>query len=157
MPNEIKDKYGAKSALTVTLASLASSTAGVGRQSTIVDNTTARYQDVLVYVKIKQGTSPTGGRSVYVYGIRDDGEATPHRTDGAGAGDAALTVVAAQLLGILPNKNSPATGDVIQGEVLFPRPGPKWGIAIVHDTAVNLDATEANHAVGYIGLNPEVQ
>ena len=67
MANEIKDKYGSTTALTISLASLASSTSGVGRQSTLVDNSTSKYQDILVYVKIKQGTSPTGSRGVCVH------------------------------------------------------------------------------------------
>lgn len=155
--SEIMEKFGSSTALTITLASLASSAAGVGRQSTIVDNTTNRYRDVLLYIKIKQGTSPTGSRSVKVYGIRDDNNATNHRTDGAGAIDAGLTVLNAPLIGVGMNKSSPATGDLIYIECLFHRPGPKWGIAIVHDTGVALDATGGNHWARYVGINPENQ
>ena len=157
MANEVKDKYAAVSALTITLASLASSTSGVGRQSTIVDNTTARYQDIELSVKITQGTSPTGNRSVSIYLIRDNNDSTPIRDDSAGASDAALTVLNAPLIGVLVNTGSPSTGEVLQGNFLITRPGPKWGIAVVHDTGVNLDSTGGNHVVSYIGLNPEIQ
>jgi hypothetical protein len=158
MANEIKDNITvASTALTITLASLASSTSGVGRQSTIVDNTTDLCQDVIVYVKITQGTNPTGNRGVYVYLIRDDNNGTNHRSDGAGASDAGLTVQNAELIGTMRNKASPTTGDVLYGEFRVNRPGPKWGIAIVHDTAVNLDSTGGNHWARYVGLNPEVQ
>lgn len=157
MPNEIKDKFSASAALTITLASLATSTAGVGRQSTIIDNSSVKYQDILLFVKIKQGTSPTGSRGVYVYLIRDDADGTPYRSDGAGASDAGLTVQNAQLIGVLRNKTSPATGDDLYGEFLINRPGPKWAIAIVHDTGVNLDSTGSNHYARYIGMNPDVQ
>ena len=151
MANAILDKFSPTStALTITLASLASSTAGLGRQSTIVDNTTNRNQDILLYVKITQGTSPTGSRGVYIYLIRDDNNGTNHRTDGAGASDAGLTVVNAELIGALRNIASPSTGDVLYGEFLVRRPGPKWGVAIVHDTAVNLDGTGGNHWVRYV-------
>ncbi|HNF59310.1 MAG TPA: hypothetical protein PLN89_07030, partial [Elusimicrobiota bacterium] len=98
--SEIKDLIGTSTALTITLASLGSSTSGAGRQSDIVDNTTARYQLIRVYLKFKQGTSPTGNKSVYVYAIRDDNDATNHRTDGAGSADAALTVLNAPLVGV---------------------------------------------------------
>lgn len=155
--NEITDRFDASTALTITLASLASSTAGVGRQSTVVDNTSNKYLDVIVYVKIKQGTSPTGNRAVYVYLIRDDNNATNHRSDGAGASDAALTVQTAACIGSMMNKATPATGDLLHGEFLITHPGPKWGIAIVHDTGVALDATEANHWVRFVGLNPDIQ
>jgi len=158
MANEIKDKYSVSAALVVTLASLASSSSGVGRQSTLIDNSTARYQALLILVKLTQGTSPTGNKGAYVYLIRDDKDATtPHRTDGAGASDAALTVQNAILIGVMQNKASPSTGDVLYGEFLVERPGPQWGIAIVHDTGVALNSTAANHWVRYIGLDPEVQ
>lgn len=157
MANEIPDLFDASTALTITLASLATSTTGVGRQSTIVDNTTNRYSKVIVYVKLKQGTTPTGSKAGYVYLIRDDNHATNHRTDGAGASDAALTVNNATLIGIIRNVAAPSTGDNLFGEFVVETPGPKWGIAIVHDTAVNLDSTEGNHWVRYVGVNPEVQ
>lgn len=155
MPTEGKDLFDASTALTITLASLASSTAGVGWQSTIVDNTTNRYQDVLVFFKIKQGTSPTGDKSVKVYLIRDDNHATNHRSDGAGASDAALTVLNAKLIKTVFNKSAPATGEEVYGDILINRPGPKWGIAIVQSTGVPLDSNGANHWVRFIGLNQE--
>lgn len=154
MANEIKAKYTSPASFTITLASLASSTSGVGRQSTLIDNSTNRYQSIIVYLKVKQGTSPTGNRAVYVYGIR--GDAT-QRSDGAGASDAGLTVLNAQTIGAMRNKSSPATGDLLYGEFVFDNPGPEWGIAIVHDTGVNLDSTEGNHYYKWIGVDPEIQ
>lgn len=154
MPTEIKDKFGSSTALTITLASLSNTSA---RQSTIVDNTTDRFARVIVYAKIKQGTSPTGNRTVTAYLIRDDNNGTNHRTDGAGASDAAITIQNATLIGVMNNKSSPATGDVLYGEFVIDNPGPKWGIAIQNDTGVNLDSTGSNHWVRYVGINPEVQ
>ena len=155
MPNEVKELFSSVSNFTITLASLASSTAGVGRQSTMIDNTTTRAGRVFVFVKIKQGTSPTSARGVYIYGIR--GDAT-NRDDAAGASDAALTVLNCPLIGVLANKASgAATGDVVQGWFVFDNPGREFGIAIVHDTGVNLDSTEGNHAYKYMLDNPEVQ
>lgn len=157
MANEIKSKYSTSAALTITLASLASSTASVGRQSTLIDNTTNRFQKVVIYAKIKLGTSPTADRNVTFYLIRTDNDGTEHRTDGAGTTDAALTVKNAQPIGSLYVGNSPATGDVLLGEFVVEDPGPEWGVAVVHDTGVNLDSTGSNHWVRYIGINPEVQ
>lgn len=154
MANEIKEKFSTSAGFTITLASLASSTVGVGRQSTLIDNSTTRYRKVIVYLKIKQGTSPAGSRFVYVYGIRGDGTI---RSDGAGASDAAFTRLNAVELGVLINKSSPATGDVLTGEFVFENPGPEWGIAIVHDTNAHLDSTEGNHDYNWVGVNPEVQ
>lgn len=155
MANEIKAKFSSSAALNITLASLASSAVGVGRQSDIVDNTVNRFQEILIYVKLKQGTSPSGNKSAQIYLIRDDNAG--HRSDGAGVSDAAITVLNAALIGVMQNKSSPATGEEMYGEFRIVNPGPKWGIAIVHDTAVNLDATGGNHHVKFIGVNPEIQ
>jgi hypothetical protein len=155
MANEIKQLLGASTAMTISLGSLASSTAGAGRQSTMVDNTTTRFGRLLVFVKIKQGTSPTGSRGAQVYLVRGDGSG--NRDDAAGASDAALTVLNAQPIGALVNKSSPATGDVLSGWFVVENPGREFGVAIVHDTGVNLDATGGNHDVRYVGINPEVQ
>lgn len=154
MPSEIKDKFGSSTAFTITLASLAN---GSARQSTIVDNTTDRFSRVIVYTKIKQGTSPTGNKTVTAYLIRDDNNGTNHRTDAAGASDAAITILNAPLIGILNNKSSPSTGDVLYGEFIIDNPGPKWGIVIQNDTGVNLDSTGSNHWARFVGINPEAQ
>jgi hypothetical protein len=154
MPSEIKDKFGSSTAFTITLASLAN---GSARQSTIVDNTTDRFSRVIVYTKIKQGTSPTGNKTVTAYLLRDDNNGTNHRTDGAGASDAVITILNATLIGIMNNKSSPTTGDVLYGEFIIDNPGPKWGIAIQNDTGVSLDSTGSNHWARFVGINPEAQ
>jgi len=156
MANEIKDKYGTSAALTITLASLADA---AGRQSTVVDNTSARYQDLLIYVNVKMGASaPNANSIVEVSLIRTDADGTTeHRDDGAGASDAALTPLNAQLIGALRNKGSPSAGDVLKGSFLVHRPGPKWAVAVFNRTGQALDSTGSNHWVRYVGLNPEVQ
>jgi hypothetical protein len=154
MPTEIKDKYSTSTAMTISLGGLGNATA---RQSTIVDNTSDRYSRVVVYAKIKQGTSPSSNRTVTAYLIRDDNHGTNHRTDGAGASDATITILNATLIGVLNNKASAVTGDLLYGEFIIDNPGPKWGIAIQNDTGVALDATGSNHWVRYVGINPEAQ
>ena len=153
MVSEIKQLYGSLEAITITLASLASSTAGVGRQSTMVDNATTRFRLIHLFVKIKLGTSPNNNKTAQVYLIKGDDDAL--RTDNAGAADAALTVKNANLIGVLDTGGSAGTGDVLQKDFKIRDPGPEWGIAIVQDSGANLDA--ANHAVKYIGDNPETQ
>lgn len=158
MANKILDLFGASTAFTITLASLASSTAGVGRQSDMIDNSTAREQLVRIWAKIKQGTSPTSARTVSLYLLTGDAHGTPHRTDGAGASDAGITLLNAPLIGVIRNKASgAATGDNMYGEFLVRIAAPSWGIALVHDTAVNLDSTGGNHWLRYSYISPEVQ
>jgi hypothetical protein len=155
MANEIKEKLGASTAITIALASLASSASGIGRQSTMVDNSTARYGLLHLFVKVKLGTSPSANKTVQVYLLKGNGGGL--RTDNAGSGDAALTVKNAPLLGVMTTGGAPVTGDVLQKHFTIRDPGPEWGIAVVHDSGVNLDSTAGNHAVHYIGDNPEVQ
>lgn len=152
MPNVVQAEHGTPTAMTITLASLASSTSGVGRQSTLIDNTDTA-QMVHVYVQVTVGTNPTADTNIYVYLIKGDGT---HRSDGAGASDAGLTVVNARLLGVI--RVTAATSDTAYyGEFIVRNPGPEWGIAIVHDTGVNLNATGSNHAVRYTTEDQEIQ
>lgn len=146
----IKPKFGTSTALTITLASLASSTAGVGRQSTLVDNSTTRYDLIHLFGKITTGTSPTTGKSIYIYAIRGDGT---RRTDGAGAADAGLTRVTAKLIAVIATDNTDNKG--YDFDAHLHSPGPEWGILVVHDTAVNLNSTGGNHAIYWVGEHME--
>ena len=156
MANAIKPLFASPVALTITLASLASSTTGVGRQSTMVDNSTNRYKRIELAVKITMGTTPTASRNVYVHLIRDNRDGTPIRDDSAGASDAAFTVINAPLLMSLTN-TSTSTGTVLQGVCVFEDPGPGWGIGIYHDCVAALDATGGNHVCSFIGIVDEIQ
>lgn len=157
MANEIKDKFGTATALAITLASLASSIVGVGRQSDIVDNSSNKWQRIKLYISVKLGTNPAANTSVYVYLVRGDQHGTPYRSDGAGSSDAGLTVLNAGLIGVMRTKTSPATGDVLYGDFDIVLPGPEWGIAVVHDTNVAFNGTGSNFFAHYVGSNPEVQ
>lgn len=152
MANEIKDKYSASAALTITLASLANT---AGRQSTIISNATPRYQDLLVFVKLKSNGTPTANALYEIYLIRSDADGTAHRSDGAGASDAAFTPVNAQLIGTVRCVGS--ASEVDYGEFLVSRPGPEWGIAVFNRSGQALTATAGDHWVRYVGLNPEIQ
>ena len=156
MSSEVKDLFGPSTAFSITLASLAASSGGAGRQSAVVDNQSTRFGRLFVYARIKQGTSPTSGRSVQLYLLRGDGAG--NRDDGGGAADAAITVQNAQLIGVLNNKSSgAASGDVLQGWFAVDNPGREFAVAVVNDTGAALDASGSNHDVRYYGVNPEVQ
>lgn len=153
MANEIKDKFAASATLTLTLASLAD---GSGRQTTMVNNETARYQDLLLFFKITVGTSPSAGSQVDFYGLRGDDHTANLRTDNAGASDAAITVNNAEHLASL--RVTAGTSDAAYYvDFLFHRPGPTWGIAVVNNSGAALNSTEGNHLKRYVGLLPEVQ
>lgn len=142
--------------MTITLASLASSVAGVGRQSTLVDNSSDKFQTIHLFVKVTTGTSPTANRGIYVYLLKSDKTSSANViTDNAGTSDAGLTVVSAQQIAGTTTTNT--SNQAYSFDCIIQNPGPMWGIAIVHDTAVNLNSTAGNHAVYFVGENPEAQ
>lgn len=153
MANEIRTKFDAVATFTITLASLA---AGNARQSTIVANANARGAAV-IYLKIESGNAPTAGTIYELYLLRDDG-ITTLRTDNAGAADAAITIVNAQLIGtivVTNTANAFFTAD-FDTSPLGPL-GPKWGIAVKNSTDQALNAVEANHVKEYAYYLPEIQ
>jgi len=145
--------YPAAANFTITLASLANSTVGVGRQSTLIDNTTNRYLAAQINLKITMGTSPTANSLVYVYLIRYDNTAIAD--DAAGASDAGWTQINASLLGTIVCSAATSNAsyyEILNTEFLGPL-GPKWGIGIVNSTGVALNSTEGNHGYSWIGIN----
>lgn len=156
MPTTILPLYsGVGAPLTITLASLASSTAGVGRQSTMIDNATTRYKRIYLSASIKLGTSPNSNALIALYLLRYDG--TSIRTDGAGTTDAGLTVKNAQQFATLVTGPSASTGDVLTDTFTIDDPGRNWGIAIVNITGVALDATGSNHVINWYAEVPQIQ
>lgn len=156
MANAIKPLYSSVSNFTITLASLASSTAGAGRQATMIDNSTNRYNRIIVSVNIMVGTSPTASRSIYIYAIRSDKNTTAIRDDAAGASDAAWTRLNAELIGII-RCGAAASNTAFKAVFQLRDPGPEWTIGVVHDTGVALNATGSNHVCSWIGVVDEVQ
>lgn len=156
-----KIAYGSSAALTITLASLASSAALVaGRESTAVSNTTALSLDVLLTGKITVGTTPTINTSieVWAYGSHNDTPDYPDVLDGT---DSAETLMSAgikrgALKHIVTLDVDSATSDRTYpfGPVsLASRFGgtlPKnWGVFVTQNTGVALNATGSNHAIEY--------
>jgi hypothetical protein len=150
MMGTLRPKFSASADLTITLANLASSTAGVGRQATLVDNSVTRYDIIHLYGKTTTGTSPTTGKGIRIYAIKGNGTL---RTDGAGASDAAFTRVSAVLIKQI---GTDATSDkTYTWEAVIANPGPEWGVAVVHDTAVNLKNAAGDQAISWIGEHIE--
>ncbi len=156
--SSIPNLLATETALTVTLASLASSTVGVGRQTTIVDLRTSSLAPPILQIifSIKLGTSPTAG-NIYFWFIDVNTGGTTVRADGAGASDAGMTRVTAPLVWTASSKSSPASGDVISGGFKIYDPSPLFGLLIAHDTGVILDASGGNHYVAYNTYTPQAQ
>lgn len=152
-------KRGASAALTITLASLATSTSRTtGRESTAV-TTGDPVIDYLIGGKITTGTTPTVGKQidVWVYASQNDTPDYPGVLDGTDSDEtivsenfrnAALRLAASIIVDNTSDRTyhfAPFSLAALFGGVL-----PKaWGVFVAHDTAVNLNSTGSNHAIEY--------
>lgn len=154
-------------AITITLASLATSTTLVaGREATVIDNTSQQYIDALVSGQITVGTSPTVSKQIQVWVYAPlkvvSGTATyPIATSTALTGsDAAATFELDQLnqLKLADSASIIATSDraysfAFSVASLFGGVMPlKWGLFVTHNTGVNLNSTSGNHWFHYTGI-----
>lgn len=157
---DVKLAYGSSAALTEGIEGLASDTNLLaGWETTAVDNTSNKYLDYLLAGKITTGTSPTDAKEirVYVYGSTDDTPTYPDVLDGtssaetitsSGIRDSALKLAVV----IATNNTSDRTYwfGPISVAALFGGTMPKyWGVFIVHNTGVNLNATGTNHVISH--------
>lgn len=156
MANNVKVSFGTSTAITITLASLATSAVGVGREATAVDNTTNLFLDAFVTVKIKtNGSGPTGDKAVYVYAaFSEDGTIWPDTVTGSDAGITltqptnlvllgAINAVAASTTYIRTFPMSSAWGGLLSR---------KWSIVVVNATGNVFDSTSGNFLVQYSGV-----
>lgn len=165
--SDIKTKYPSTSstALTISLASLASGSSGVytaGRESDAVDNTSNVDVDHLLAGKIRTGTSPTASRSinVYVYANISSSSGTPTYADVLDGTDSAETFTSANVMNSAVRlaasmlTDNTSDRDYFFGPVsvasLFGGVLPKfWGVYVAHDSGVNLNSTGGNHVLSY--------
>jgi hypothetical protein len=157
----INEALATSTAITITLASLASS-ATAGRESASVDNSSNLYLDALVQVKAKLATgTPANDKAIYIYVAgSEDGTKWVDTVTGA---DAAITLRDPTNLTLLGVINTPDAGAVTYvsnpmavaaafGGTL-PR---KWSIIIRNYTGLAFDATAGNLAVTYSGVTATV-
>ena len=159
-PNaDIKSAFAASSAaLTITLAALpTSATLVAGQESTAVDSTSNLYTDYLIGGKITTGTSPTTAKTieVWAYGEIEDAPLYPDVLDGTDSAETITSVdIKAAILRPIAIMLTDATSDraywfgpVPLASVFGGTLPPRWGVFVVHDTGVNLNATGSNHAI----------
>lgn len=160
-------KYPAASstALTISLASLASGAAGVytaGQESAAVDNRTTQDLDHLLSGKIRTGTSPTASRSinVYIYANISSSSGTPTYPDVLDGTDSAETFTSANVMmgavKFLTSITIDATSDrdyffgPISIAQFFGGTLPKWwGVYVAHDCGVALNGTGGSHSLTF--------
>lgn len=164
--SDIKLQYVASSAVTISLASLATdANLLAGRESTAIDNSTNEYLDYLLAGQITQGTSPTTAKEirVYVVGMLND-TTWPDVFDGT---DSAETVTSSgirdSVCRLAAVMATDATSDRVNyfGPVsvaaLFGGTLPaKFGVFVTHNTAVNLNATPGNHVISIVPVYQQI-
>ena len=154
---DVKMYYVSASDATITLASLASDTNLLaGRESAAIDNSANLYLDYLVSGKVTTGTSPTTARSIEVWAVGSwDGTNWPDVFDGT---DSAETITSANhkasICRFVASMSTDATSDRVYhfgpvsiASVFGGTVPPKFVIFVVHNTAVNLNATAGNHQI----------
>ena len=154
---DIKLAYNTATALTISLASLASSaTRLVGRESLAVSNVSTLAFDTLVAGKVTTGTSPTADRriEVWIYGSVD-GVVYPDTITGVDSGRTLTSAnikrtglrLAAVMLTDATSSRQYSWGPLSVAELFGGILPVQWGVFITHDTGVNLHATGSNHYV----------
>lgn len=152
MAHEIQTVFDGWANFTQTLSALPS---GSARQSTIVSNPLNRPACLFGYRIESGGVLPTAGAIYEFFLIRGDGT---RRTDNAGATDAGITVVNAQLVGTLQVTAATNTNftDFFDTAPLG-KLGTEFGSIMRNSSGQALNATEGNHTKEYNLYLPSIQ
>ena len=169
----ISESYGSvtdSTPLVLTAASLATSASMVAmRQSTIVTNVANKFLSAFVTGQITTGTTPVAGRTIAVYvfvplsvaagvfvypraGATLLGEADAAATFDAEQRSGAIILAGAASTNATSDRAYSVSFDLREAVGYMPL---KWGILLVHDTGVALNATAGNHFFHYVGIKAE--
>ncbi len=156
--------YTTATTITCSVASVASSSTWVaGQESNEIDNTSNKYDDVLVQGKITVGTTPTASTLILVYVWGSDTSAATTNLDtidgvdstetltSAGVRDGFLKLGAAINVDASTSNRSYWFGPFSVAD-LFGQVPKFWGLFVTHNTGVNLNATAGNHSFTYTGV-----
>jgi hypothetical protein len=155
---DIKTAWGSSSALTITAASLATSSTWVfGREATAVDNSSDKNLDYLVGGKITVGTSPTAGTEIRVYIVALAEDSTyPDVFDGTdsdetwtsvGIRDASSQLLVSIAVDATTSDRTYWFGPRSVGALFGGSMPKKFTVFVTHNTGVNLNSTGGNHAI----------
>jgi len=165
MASDIKTKYPSTSSVAITatgIASLASDTTLLsGWELAAVDNTANLDIDHLVSGMITTGTTPTVSTriEVWAYASWKTASGTPSYPDVLDGTDSAETLTSSNVKNGMLRLVASLTVDATTARAYYFAPVsiaslfgamPKfWGLFIVHNTAVALNATGGNHVIEY--------
>ena len=164
MTTTIKPSYASSASLTITLASLGtSSTFVAGRESTVVDNTSNLYDDALLAGQITVGTTPTANTQIYVYvfAVLNDTPTYPDVMDGTdsaetltsvGVGRGYLKLAAVCDVDATTSDRAYPFGPISVAQLFGGIMPNYWSVFVTHNTGVALNATGGNHFIDYTGV-----
>ena len=148
---DLSIKYMSSSTATITLQGLSSTSA---RQSNVIDNTSNKYVDYLVSVKLASTTGTIGGdRAAYVYVVAADADGLADYTEGASTADSVITLTSPPNAVRVGYVSVPASNTVYRSgpfSVAAAFGGmlpPKFAIVVENRTGLALSATTANFGV----------
>lgn len=148
---DLSIKYMSSSTATITLQGLGSTSS---RQSAQIDNTTNKYVDYLVSVKLASTSGTIGGdKAAYVYAVAQDADGLGDWTEGATTADAAITLTSppnAVRIGYVsvPAANTAyRSGPFSVAAAFGGMLPPKFAIVVENRTGLALSATTANFGV----------
>lgn len=159
---DVKLVYGTWAAVTISLASLASSSTFVaGRESTAIDNTSLLALDYLLSVeKITVGTTPTANTEIRVYVAGLVGSAVwPDVLDGTDSAETFTTasildgacVLACRMVVSATTSNVAFSYHPVSVAALFGGTCPsKFVVYVAHSTVAVLHATAGNHVINVL-------
>lgn len=145
-------QYPTAVAMTITLSTPL--TNGSARESTAVNNTSTKYDDVLLSIKTKGQASGTGVLEVWGYSSIEKG--TPVYSDGATGSDAAFTasnIKNSVYIGSvrMDAANSVQAGPFYLASAFGGRIPPRWGIILKNSSGASLSTTAGDHVIEYQG------
>lgn len=166
MPNDILMKYGAQQTITAAIAGLASDTdLRAGLESSVIDNTTDGYEDIILSGFITVGTGPTASRVIEVWAVAWNGSGWPDVFDGTTSAETITSAdiknsICKSVASISTTNTSDRRYDFtgVSARNVFGGVLPsKFVLFVTHSTVANLNSTASNQALYYEGVKPQVQ
>lgn len=153
--------YGAATAITITLTSLATSSTWIaGRGSVAIDNSTARNIDSEITARIVVGATPTVDTEIRVYGVQALNPDTPTWPDTITGTDANISLTSAYtrdgaikpLLGataVAATANATYPIACLSTAQAWGKEPKRWCLFVTHSTVVALNATQTAPVLTY--------
>lgn len=153
MAGDILNKFGTSGqSLTITMAGVV---ANAGRESTAVDNSSNKWVDAQLVVKIRtgpSGTSSTGMVAIFAYGSVDGGSTYSGNATGTDGNLTPMNMVQIGSIAVAANATDYKSA-VLSVAAAFGGSLPeRWGIAILNLTGATLDATGSNFSAKWQGV-----